>query len=756
MSYRAQLEAALGAVELYASGGFSWRGQRVPPLSRAWREALSAPSQRAPLVRSLSERLYEDFYCRGGDLEGVPVSATFDGDRIQFRQRLARAGWGVRSPRWLAKLSPGFSLAIGERDLPDGIAPVVRLYFHLSPRGAIRWVRAATSRLTEAGARYRLKVCDDPRLYGRADAVVLWLAGNDYPALRPLLRELYHPLSMDLCGSVPALTKAVAPGVGLAEEPHDGGSFGLHRCRLLAEGMVRAREEGRMKLADRLEGVLLHFREHGVDPERPFLNHGSRDAYPFLVPRPSAGRPEPLPRHVDPLALADRIAWTLTRQAFWHQERCNWLGRVEGDDGVRARSTLGPEVYGGTSGIALFLGELASLTRDSATRRTALGAIHHALSHADAVPPAHRLGLFTGCTGIALVAVRLAELLGEEVLAQKARSLLRRLPRGDSVSVELLSGNAGAVLGLLALAEDLGSGLLERANDLGREILRAGKWSGDGLSWRTGLPPARRRLTGFAHGAAGIALALFELWDRTGDERFRRAGDGALRYERRFFDEARGNWADLRRGAAKPRRGFVTGWCHGAPGIALSRLRAWELTGERAYAEEASVALETTRKWVESALEPWVSSTNLSTRRSPDLAQPSPIPIGIGDAPSLARCHHPLRGILRRRRQQRHHRHVRGRRELDDPSGRRAAGVPAGGGVRQRGLRRGRRPRRRAWTGRRWCDQGPVSYLIQNGLPVARGARQLAAWSSDWVPAGTAVLQKGSPGVCVPFPSVST
>jgi lantibiotic modifying enzyme len=44
----------------------------------------------------------------------------------------------------------------------------------------------------------------------------------------------------------------------------------------------------------------------------------------------------------------------------------------------------------------------------------------------------------------------------------------------------------------------------------------------------------------------------------------------------------------------------MTAWCHGAPGIALSRLRAYEILKDNAYEAEALVAVETTRHAVES------------------------------------------------------------------------------------------------------------------------------------------------------------
>ena len=47
----------------------------------------------------------------------------------------------------------------------------------------------------------------------------------------------------------------------------------------------------------------------------------------------------------------------------------------------------------------------------------------------------------------------------------------------------------------------------------------------------------------------------------------------------------------------------ATLWCHGAPGIALSRLRACELLGDRnGYEEEARLALQTTAAAVQAQL----------------------------------------------------------------------------------------------------------------------------------------------------------
>jgi lantibiotic modifying enzyme len=81
----------------------------------------------------------------------------------------------------------------------------------------------------------------------------------------------------------------------------------------------------------------------------------------------------------------------------------------------------------------------------------------------------------------------------------------------------------------------------------------------------------------------------------------------AFNYERYWFNAEAGNWPDLREASAprksdKPTLTFSTFWCHGAPGIALSRIRAHQILADLAYKAEAMLALQTTRTMIEAAL----------------------------------------------------------------------------------------------------------------------------------------------------------
>ena len=535
----------------------------------------------------------------------------------------------LKLPKELPAISPGFYTALSDEPYDATGREVVRVYWNLYAWGAATLVRRITERLNGTGLPFRLKLVNHPDRYNRCDAAVLYLLKEDLERAVPLLAEVYGEVRPDLKRPVPALTKRIAPGVGLAEDPGGNESFGMHRCRLLAEGLVRGWERGLESVEDRLAVVIETFEEAGIDPERPWLNPGAVDDYDFAFDGADSGAIESSDaeaRHRlaatgdvtadDYLQVASAIGQEICGEAFWHEGWCNWLG-VEGrDPNAPAHqgmtySSLGPEPYGGSSGVALFLAELAVATGDEETRKTALGAIRQALGRAEVIDPPVHFGLYTGRPGLALVAARVGKLLDAEDVVDGARRLLDTLDDDleNDHEHDLLSGSAGGAVALLRLSELLDDPtLIEQATGFGERLIAAAECNERGCSWPSIALPESPNLTGYSHGAAGIGMALFELWHATGDERFHDYATRAFDFERSWFNPDEGNWPDLRTVDDLSERPdgpfpYATFWCHGAPGIALSRLRAWELTGDERYRDEAITALNTTRRAVIEALE---------------------------------------------------------------------------------------------------------------------------------------------------------
>jgi lantibiotic modifying enzyme len=264
--------------------------------------------------------------------------------------------------------------------------------------------------------------------------------------------------------------------------------------------------------------------------------------------------------------------------------------------------------------VGLFLAEYAAVTGDPGARRASLGALRHAFLKAERIQPGARRSLYTGWLGIALAAARAGMLFGQLELLDRALDLACGSTSEDSPRHEhdLLGGSAGGIVGCLALMSITQErALLDFAMRLGEDLVAASRLSKrtGALSWPTMSSKTAAPLTGFSHGAAGIGFALLELWNATGDSRFREAALGAFRYEQLWLDPLLGNWPDFRE--IGPGRGkvaeagahsYVTYWCHGAPGIALSRLRAHALTADPARYEEALVGVRATERAVRSDL----------------------------------------------------------------------------------------------------------------------------------------------------------
>ena len=180
------------------------------------------------------------------------------------------------------------------------------------------------------------------------------------------------------------------------------------------------------------------------------------------------------------------------------------------------------------------------------------------------------------------------------MLAGRAAALITPERIAADSAYDLESGSAGAILGLLALhavTEDAAA--LRSAVAAGEHLVARREDLGDG-AW--GWPSENGLcLGGLAHGTSGIALAFVRLAAAASRGDFLDAARRAFRREAALFEAAAGNWPALVREGAGVRRLDMNAWCHGAPGIAISRLAARGL-GDRSLDGDLDVAIETTRR----------------------------------------------------------------------------------------------------------------------------------------------------------------
>jgi type 2 lantibiotic biosynthesis protein LanM len=309
--------------------------------------------------------------------------------------------------------------------------------------------------------------------------------------------------------------------------------------------------------------------------------------------------------HANFLETAWHLGARLSRDAIWDGDRCNWLGAsmdLAGQNWIVTERTFGPDFYAGTSGVALFLAYLHQFTGEKVFQRTAMGALRQAFSRRESLVEPIRASFYSGLLGVAYARLKVGELFGDEALVESALATVESLmPSPVSPQMlDIISGSAGIISALIDIHRRYPRDfLMELAIRHANNLLATAKRTDKGWSWRTLEIPAHDNLTGFSHGTAGIASAFLELNSVIPDSRYKTAAENAFHYEQQWFDSTRKNWADLRIFDSTPVRKdeplpCSMAWCHGAPGIALARLRAYELLGNAAWRTEAETAIHTT------------------------------------------------------------------------------------------------------------------------------------------------------------------
>lgn len=327
-----EIKKILRAVTILSPTSFSMAGRVVD--QTAPQTIASVPVQTDnPLVAVLTNYLYHYCFCHtfDGDLPADRPSAAPDNQFIQTlsqanaaherwdsgwqivqilphgqvmaqKNSLSRTLWAgefinldgpgmplrvgaqinVFFPKESITVQPGFYMAFGETMIEEANDySLVRFYWNVEAAGAAELTAQVTASLNRFLLPYRFKCLTIPDYYSRMDAAVLYVSKRFYRITAELLRDVHKRVKAHLSPATPLFAKRLAPGLGLAEDPGLQDSFGTHRCRVLAEGILNAHNHGAKSEQARLQEVVKQFRHYGINPERPYLNPGSPDIYTF-------------------------------------------------------------------------------------------------------------------------------------------------------------------------------------------------------------------------------------------------------------------------------------------------------------------------------------------------------------------------------------------------------------------------------------------------------------------------------------------
>jgi type 2 lantibiotic biosynthesis protein LanM len=274
-----------------------------------------------------------------------------------------------------------------------------------------------------------------------------------------------------------------------------------------------------------------------------------------------------------------------------------WYRRRATETGVQV-TTLNDGVYDGTLGLAAFAAGLASVSGEDLPGRFAreVAAGVPEASNAAELATETSIGIDGGWGSRTYGFTLVGDLLDSSTFLERARANARRLVdvRGAAdYGNDLISGRAGAILSLLALADRTGEEeWIDRAVRYGDDLL-ADRVSLDGRRvWK----PDRDELSddaaavGVAHGISGIVLSLIRLYDATGLARFEEAASEAVEYERAKFATRRGNWQN----SSPDLDDWLDSWCSGRAGIGVTRIEMRKLSRASGHLERLERAVEET------------------------------------------------------------------------------------------------------------------------------------------------------------------
>jgi Lanthionine synthetase C-like protein/Protein kinase domain len=258
---------------------------------------------------------------------------------------------------------------------------------------------------------------------------------------------------------------------------------------------------------------------------------------------------------------------------------CGLARTVPGGEGVMWPSREGPgkggfalDVNNGSAGVLLALSELARTTRDPG-HLSALAQGAKWLCGEERPSGWRSPSLYVGEAGIGTALLRAGLVLCEDRFLEAAAQCSFRVAGTPLDSPDLFNGAAGRLRFHLAVWDGLArEDHLELARRTGEWLLQKAEAVTGGLCWR--IPEGFGGLsetvqTGYAHGAAGIADVLLDLYEATSETRFREAAAGAASWLAglAFPALADGKGADWPFDQKKSGR-IGPFWCHGAAGIA--------------------------------------------------------------------------------------------------------------------------------------------------------------------------------------------
>lgn len=278
------------------------------------------------------------------------------------------------------------------------------------------------------------------------------------------------------------------------------------------------------------------------------------------------------------LRIVEKIADEICNNALWYENQCNWVGTFHNTQIANAKivvRALPSNFYNGSAGVAYFLSAAYHQFNKPIYKKTALGAFEKTFGQVSKIK-AERIGFYEGLSGIAYALFQSSQWLAEPHLRQNAKAIINNITKKTKTewSLEAQDGCPSAIPTLMVLNQYFKDPIIDDfIEQMGHFILEKATKTPDSWFW---LADDQTVKVGYAHGLAGIAHALAELYAHTQQPKYLEALQQAIRFENVDY---------------KPIKNHSE-WCVGSVGVGFSRWVSYQATGNKNYLKEMKASLK--------------------------------------------------------------------------------------------------------------------------------------------------------------------
>ncbi|WP_028523374.1 lanthionine synthetase LanC family protein [Runella limosa] len=299
---------------------------------------------------------------------------------------------------------------------------------------------------------------------------------------------------------------------------------------------------------------------------------------------------------------AIRIADKLIDKSIISEKGCFWEGISVGIDNYGNTTYNLCEnysIYSGTSGIALFFIKIYNLTNDEKyldiLEKSGRYLIYSYLNDEN-----KNYTYLSGYLGVATTLLELSKVCKIDLFYEYAISIAissKDFFNQNSTPCEYLNGFSGVIIALLKIYDNTQDvRLLDSIDYTIEQLLAKARLSDIGIYFDESYN-VKKPLCGISHGVSGVAFAFLELFNYFGNPAFSKMAQWCLDYEDNLFNSSINEWPDFRKVDSPQlmyekfkttdisyfyKVNYMSAWCHGSPGILLTRIRAHQL-GVRKY-----------------------------------------------------------------------------------------------------------------------------------------------------------------------------